>query len=228
MRDEDSGRPGEPAGAAPDGRTNVVALDLGGRGAARRSGRSVVVGGVAFGVACGLLAGFLGGWLPALVAGVVLGAPLVLLGVGEWRRHLWLDGTTVCQRGLGVRRVDIATAQRMEVVVAELRRRRTIGMLLAGPPSNKAVSVRLATYSGEAGAELDILALRRLADAFASAPHSSGLVHAELLVAQLRAEARGEGIEGRPLYQLSGAVPAGRVPHRIGADKLVSFVSGLP
>lgn len=218
----------EPVGAASNRPEGRVPLDLGARAAARRSGRSVLAGGVAFGAGSGLLLGFLAGWLPGLVAGVVLGTPLLLLGVGEWRRHIWLEGTTVCQRGLGVRRVDIATAARLELVVADVRRRRTIGMMLAGAPSNKAVSVRLATYSGEAGAELDIVALRRLADALASAQHSSGLVHAELLVAQLRAEARGEGIQGRPMYQLAGATATGRIPRRVGADVLVRFVTDLP
>lgn len=206
---------------------DAVSLDIADASVARRTGWSVLIGGVVFAAALGGLFGLLFGSLVGLIVFVVIGVPMVLMGIAERRKRIWLREDTVHQRGLGVRRVDISSAGRMEVVVADLRGRRTIGITLAGRPSNKAINITVASYLGDAGAELDILALRKLADAFAQAEHSSGLVYSQLLVAHLRAEARGAGAAERPLCQLASAAGGGVRPRYIEPSTLVEFVSGL-
>ncbi|HEY7815435.1 MAG TPA: hypothetical protein VIC62_19465, partial [Nakamurella sp.] len=98
---------------------------------------------------------------------------------------------------------------------------------IAGPPKGKTINVAVATYNGLSGRELDILALRRLADALAGGTEPRGLVFAELLVAQLRAEARGEDAEGRPLYRIAALAPGGRLAHRLPTDTVTQFVAAL-
>jgi hypothetical protein len=207
--------------------SSTVELNLMSEQATRRSARMVAIGAVLFAAAIGGILGLVFGRLTGLIAALVVGVPLLLLAVADRRKRVWLDGAMVGRRGIGVRRVDIHRAQRMEIVVTDVRNRRTVGLLVAGPPRNKAVNIAVASYSGVAGVELGILALRKLADAFAGAEHSSGLVYSELLVAQLRAEARGAGAQDRPLHQLAAAAGDGRLARRVPADALVRFVANL-
>jgi hypothetical protein len=82
-------------------------------------------------------------------------------------------------------------------------------------------------YAGTGGRELGILMLRRLADALAASENTSGLVFSELLVAQLRAEAKGEPAAERPLYRLASLAPSGRLAQRLKTDAVTRFVASL-
>ncbi|HEX3647880.1 MAG TPA: hypothetical protein VHV49_05595, partial [Pseudonocardiaceae bacterium] len=91
----------------------------------------------------------------------------------------------------------------------------------------RTLNIAVAAYTRGAGRELDILALRRLADALAAGSGTDGLVFAELLVAQLRAEAQDLPAQGRPLYRIAATAPAGRLAHRIRSEAVSRFVATL-
>ncbi len=69
--------------------------------------------------------------------------------------------------------------------------------------------------------------LRRLADSLAGSGDTRGLVFAELLVAQLRAEARGAAVGERPLYKLGSLAPGGRLAQKLRPDAVSRFVATL-
>ncbi|HEX5402877.1 MAG TPA: hypothetical protein VFX16_11325 [Pseudonocardiaceae bacterium] len=183
---------------------------------------AVVMGGV-FGVVFGLVAD----WLVGLLAAIIVCVPLVMVAVAEARRHCWLVGGTVFVRAIGTRSVDLRQTTGMELLITRVRGSTVVGVLATGPPKGKTINVAVATYTGGGGRELDILALRRLADALAAGSDTNGLVFAELLVAQLRAEARGEAPGGRPLYRVAAMAPGGRLTYRIPSDAVGTFVSSL-
>jgi hypothetical protein len=56
---------------------------------------------------------------------------------------------------------------------------------------------------------------------------ANGMVFSELLVAQLRSEARGDGAADRPLYRLASAAPSGRLAQRFTMDAVSRFVAHL-
>jgi hypothetical protein len=228
MSSDPSAESGQAGGASGEHTgADVAPLDLLDRAAVRKRARSVAIGAVIVAAALGGVVGLLGGRIAGVLTAVVVGLPLVLLAWGESRRTVWLSGATVAVRAYRTRRVDLREANRIELLITQARGTRTLGLLVAGPPRNKTVNISLASYAGTHGNELDILALRKLANALASSANSSGLVYSELLVAQLRAEARGEGAEGRPLYQVVAAAPGGRLAQRVGQEAIVRFVSGL-
>lgn len=191
--------------------------------------RAAIVSGaaVALGVGVGTLLGFVVGWLYGLVLGTVLGLPLLLLAIAEARRRSWLDDGVVSVRAFGTRSVDVRKATRIELLITDMRGSRAVGVLVSGPPKNKTINIAVASYAGTGGRELDILALRRLADALAHGQDTDGLVFAELLVAQLRAEARDEPPGGRPLYRIAAMAPGGRLAHRVKSDAVSRFVASL-
>lgn len=191
--------------------------------------RALVVSGAAalLGVIAGVLVGLFTGIVPGVLVGVVVGLPLLLLAGAEARRHSWLHEGVVSVRALGTRSVDLRKATRIELLITEMRGSRAVGVLVSGPPRNRTVNIAVATYNGVGGRELDILALRRLADALAGGTGTDGLVFAELLVAQLRSEARDEPAGSRPLYRIAAMAPGGRLAHRITSDAVGSFVASL-
>lgn len=204
-----------------------ISLDLLPPAVLRRRAVLVSLGAVLLGAAVGAAVGAFGGLVAGLVTAVVVGLPVLLLAFAEARRRSWLRDGVVSVRALGTRSVDVRRATRIELLITEVRGSRAVGVLVSGPPKGRTVNVAVATYSGGAGRELDILALRRLADGLAGGSETDGLVFAELLVAQLRAEARGEGAASRPLYRIAAMAPAGRIAHRIRSDAVGAFVAGL-
>lgn len=204
-----------------------ISLDLLPRAVLRR--RAVVVSSavVVLGAALGGVVGLVAGRLPGVVTAVVVGLPLLVLAVSETRRSSWLHDGVVTVRAFGTRSVDLRQATRIELLITEVRGSRAVGVLVTGPPKGKTINVAVATYAGLGGRELDILALRRLADALAGGFEADGLVFAELLVAQLRAEARGEAAADRPLYRIASLAPGGRLAHRVKPDAVSRFVSML-
>ncbi|HEY0639160.1 MAG TPA: hypothetical protein VGD67_16030 [Pseudonocardiaceae bacterium] len=197
-----------------------IELDLLPRAVVRRRARGVIVVGLVLAAAVGGLVGLVGGRVAGLVAAAVVGVPLVLLAYTESRRTTWLDGSVVSVRAIGTRRVDLREAARHDLLVSEVRGQRTISLLVA-VPGGRTLTVALALYTAAGGVELGILALRRLADQLAPvAP-----VLSELLVAQLRAEARGEPLAARPLWIAGGLVEAGKVVRKVNPARLAALVS---
>lgn len=213
--------------AAPGGADQRTSLDLLPGTVLRR--RAAVVSGVSvlLGAAVGGVIGLFAGRLAGLGVGVVVALPLLVLAFAEARRRSWLRDGVVSVRAFGTRSVDVRKATRIELLITEMRGSRAVGVLVSGPPKHKTINIAVATYAGDSGRELDILALRRLADALAGGTEPDGLVFAELLVAQLRAEARDEPAGGRPLYRIAAMAPGGRLAHRVRSDAVGRFVASL-
>ncbi|OLR94882.1 hypothetical protein [Actinokineospora bangkokensis] len=210
------------AGAPPE-RVPLSLVD--GAGGRRRTTAAVLVV-VVLAAAVGGVVGLIGGRVPALVAAAVVAVPLGLLAWGSARRQVWLEGSQVVARTFGKRRVDLRTARGLELVVTDLRGTRTVGLLVSGD-DKRAVNVSLAVYSGTGGRELGILVLRKLADLLAGSENTAGLVFSQLLVAQLRAEAKGEPAPDRPLYRLASVAPEGRLAQRLKPEAITRFVASL-
>jgi hypothetical protein len=191
--------------------------------------RATVVSALAvlIGAAAGVVVGVFVDWPIGLVIGLVLGLPLLVLAVAEARRRCWLLDGVVSVRAFGTRSVDLRQATAIELLVTDMRGARAVGVLVSGPPKGRTVNVAVATYTGSGGRELDVLALRRLADALAGGSETDGLVFAELLVAQLRAEAQDAPAAGRPLFRIAASAPGGRLSHRIRPDAVSRFVATL-
>lgn len=192
---------------------------------ARRRGCVALAVAVIFGAALGGLVGLLSNQTAALVtAGVVIVVMTVLSWVSG-RRRLWLEGDDVVAKALGRKKVDLRHAERIELLVTDIRGTRTIGLLVGG--KNKTINLSLAVYAGTGGRELGILVLRRLADILAGSDNTSGLIFSQLLVAQLRAEAKGEAAADRPLYRLASLAPSGRLAQRLKPEAITRFVATL-
>lgn len=205
--------------------TDRLPLSITEPGSARRRYGVAAVVAVIFGAALGGVVGLIGGRIAGLIAaGVVIIALLTLTWVSG-RRQLWLDGTKIVAKTIGSKVVDLKHAERIELVVTDVRGTRTIGLLVGG--KRKTISTPLAIYSGTGGRELGILLLRRLADALVASENTSGLIFSELLVAQLRAEAKGEAAPERPLYRLASLAPSGRLAQRLRPDAVTRFVASL-
>lgn len=177
------------------------------------------------GAAVGGIVGLVAGRTTGLVVAAAVAAAFALLAWSAARRRVWLEGTSVSARTIGTKTVDLRAADRIELMVTDVRGVRTIGLLVGRGGST--INVSLAVYSGTGGRELGILALRRLADALAAGAHSAGLVFSQLLVAQLRAEARGEPAPERPLYRLAATAPQGRIAQRLKPEAVTRFVATL-
>ncbi|WP_436500222.1 hypothetical protein [Actinokineospora sp. HUAS TT18] len=179
-----------------------------------------------FGAALGGVVGLIAGRVAGLVTAAVVAGVLGLVTWATARRTVWLDGHRVVAKAIGTKSVDLHAVDRLELIVTDVRGVRTIGLLVA--EKRKTINVSLAVYSGTGGRELGILPLRRLADALAGSSNTAGLVFSQLLVAQLRAEARGEAAPERPLFQLASVAPTGKLAQRLKAEAVTKFVANLP
>jgi hypothetical protein len=184
---------------------------------------SAVVIAAAFGFFGGLAGGKIIGLAVALVVALLLGY-VVLFAV---RRRVWLEDGKVLVRVWRTRRVDITGAERIDLLVTDMRGMRTISLLFNARRRGRSAKVDLAVYAGTGGRELGVLALRRLANALMNNIEANGMVFSELLVAQLRAEARGDAAADRPLYRLASAAPSGRFAQRFTMDAVSRFVARL-
>jgi hypothetical protein len=189
--------------------------------------RGCVALGVAliFGAALGGLVGLLAGQTAGLVTATVIVVLLTLLSWVSSRRTIWLEGDLVVAKAVGRKTVDLRQADRIELLVTDIRGTRTIGLLVGG--GGKTINLSLAVYSGTGGRELGILVLRRLADILAGSENTTGLVFSQLMVAQLRAEAKGEAAADRPLYRLASLAPTGRLAQRLKPEAITRFVASL-
>jgi hypothetical protein len=202
-----------------------IPLNLTEQASARRRGCVAVTGAVVLGAALGGIVALFAGRTPALVtAGVVI----VLLSFVSWvsgRRRLWLEDSVVVSKALGRKEVDLKTVDRIELMVTDIRGTRTVGLLLS--QGRKSINLAVAVYSGAGGRELGILVLRRLADVLAGSENTGGLVFSQLLVAQLRAEAKGDAAADRPLYRLAALAPSGKLAQRLKPEAITRFVASL-
>ncbi|MPZ83860.1 MAG: hypothetical protein GEV28_27095 [Actinophytocola sp.] len=202
-----------------------IPLNLTEQSSARRRGCVALGVAVVFGAAVGGLVGLLAGQTAALVTAAVVIVLLTLLSWVSGRRTLWIEGDLIVAKALGRKTVDLRHAERIELLVTDIRGTRTIGLLVAR--AGKTINLSLAVYSGTGGRELGILVLRKLADILAGSDNTSGLVFSELLVAQLRAEAKGEAAADRPLYRLASLAPSGRLAQRLKPEAITRFVATL-
>ncbi|GGU59895.1 hypothetical protein [Lentzea flava] len=210
---------------SPDDKSDKLSLDLLDRDTVRKRARMVAIGGVMVALAFGAIVGFIGGRWAGIIAALIVALPVVLLALSEARRTTWLEGTRVHVRAFGTRTVDLATADALDLLVTDMRNARTVGLFVRG--DKKAINIGLSMYSGMGGRELGIYQLRRLADALAARGDTPGLVFSELLVAQLRAEARGLAAPERPLYRLGSLAPSGRMAQKLHPDAVSKFVTSL-
>lgn len=206
-------------------------LNLLDRATVRRRARWVALAAVAVGLVVGGVVALFS--VPFGVAAlIVLVAPVLLTAFGEARRNTTLQGTRLVARGLRTRSVDLAAAGDLGVLVTTLRGMRTVSLVAQPAGGGRAISVGLAMYKpmgqqGTGAAELGILELRRLADALASTADAQALVLSELIVAQLKAEARSEGAENRPLHRVGELTRGGQVAEKVDFHRLSSFVADL-
>lgn len=209
---------------APDGRhaPKPIALDLipaqllAPR--ARRLALLAVLVGLIVGAIVWLVASW---WIAALVAAVV-GLVPALGAIAVTKRHIRLDGTVITASGLlRSRRVELEHLAGIELLVRVGRVSQVIVRVNDGRHS--LIMIPIALYSGDGGRELEIFALRKLADAFASSELASAAAISSVLVEQLRAEARDAGLGERPLYRaVELARGAGRVPQTTLTDHEVA------
>jgi hypothetical protein len=195
--------------------------------ARRRRLLSGLAGVVLFAAAFGGIGGLIGGQLVGLIVAAVVALPLLYVVLFAVRRRIWLEGNTVLVRTWRTRRVDIVEAGRIDLLVTDVRGMRTVSLLFNARQRGKTAKIDLAVYAGTGGRELGVLALRRLANALMNNIEANGMVFSELLVAQLRSEARGDGAADRPLYRLASAAPAGRLAQRFTMDAVSRFVARL-
>jgi len=170
----------------------------------------------------GLLVWLVAPWWVALIVGAVLGLPPVLGAFASTRRHLRLQGTTLIASGTaGKRTVELRHLAGVELLVRVGRVSQVV--LRVNDGTHGLVSVPLALYTDGGGRELDVLALRSLADALASSELAPAAAIASVLVEQLRAEARGAGLPDRPLHRaITLARDAGRTPQTTLTDQEVA------
>lgn len=176
--------------------------------------------------AAGGITGLIGGQTAGLVAAAVIGLPLLYILAYTARRRLWLEGNTLIVRTWGTRRIDLATVKRIDLLITEVRATRTVALMVTSERGS-AVKIDLAAYSGLGSRELGVFALRKLANALMNNTDANGMVFSELLVAQLRAEAREESADARPLYRLASAAPTGKLAQRYTMEAVSRFVASL-
>ncbi|MET9267947.1 hypothetical protein [Amycolatopsis sp. NPDC004079] len=193
----------------------------------RRRAWSGIFGVVVLAAAFGGIVGLIAGQVPGLIVAAVVALPLVYVVLYAARRRIWLEGTALVVRTWGVRRVDLLEAPRLDVVISDVRGNRTVALLVNAGQRRRAVKLDLAVFSGTGGRELGALQLRRLADALLNNTEANGLVFSELLVAELRAEARGDAVAERPLYRLASAAPGGKYLQRFPMEAVSRFVATL-
>lgn len=193
----------------------------------RRRGISGLLGVAIVAAAFGGVAGLIGGTAAGLVVALVIALPLGYVMAVSIRRRVWLEGSTLIVRTWGLRRVDLLTATRLDLVVGDVRGSRTVSLLVNAGQRGKVAKVDLAVFSGTGGRELGIVQLRKLANALMNNTEANGLVFGELLVAELKAEARGAGVADRPLYRLASAAPSGKYVQRFTMEAVSRFVATL-
>jgi hypothetical protein len=204
-----------------------LSLDLVPPKVLRRRALAVAIAVVVVAAAIGGLVGLISGRLGGLIAAAVVGLPLLYIAFTESRRTTSLREGVVYARSHRIRRVDLRELDRIELLIADVRGKRIVMFVISGGPKGHRVNLAVASYTINAGIELDIVALRKLADALAGGETAHGLVFAELLVAQLRAIAQDVPMGARPLYRLASLATSGKLAQRMHPDAITQFVATL-
>ncbi|QBJ98884.1 hypothetical protein ERC79_22060 [Rhodococcus sp. ABRD24] len=160
----------------------------------------------------------------AVVVGAVIGLPTAVSAMLATRRRIWLDGTRIhASNGIRHRAVEVAEAATVELAV---RSARISQVAIRIGDGRKSVTVPLALYTDGGGREIEVLGLRKLADALSASELVPAAAAASVLIEQLRAEARGAGRVERPLYRaVELARDAGRVPQTTLTDQEVASLT---
>lgn len=186
--------------------------------------RRVALVSIVIGIVVGGVVAIFAAPLIALVVGVVVGLPTAVSALLATRRRIWLDGTVLhSSNGLRHRRVQVAGAVSVELVV---RSARISQVAIRIGDGRSAQTVPLALYATGGGRELDVLGLRKLADALSTSELAPAVAAGSVLIEQLRAEARGSALEERPLYRAVVLIrDAGRVPQTTLTDQEVASLA---
>lgn len=215
-------------GAEPSGRPSSgerVALHGDDPALRRKRALSVLFGVLLISAAVGGVFGLFLGRTGGLIAAAVVALPLLYVLAYSTRRQLWLEGGTLVARTWGTRRLELSAVKRLDLLITQVRGTRTVALLVGGERSS--VKVDLAVYQAMGGRELGVLALRKLANALMNNTEANGMVFAELLVAQLRSEAKGDPVDERPLHRLAYAAPGDKIAQRYTMEALSRFVASL-
>jgi len=209
--------------ATPDGQEEY-SLDLIPASMLAPRMRRVALISIVIGIVVGAIVAIFAVPLIALAVGAVVGLPTAVSSLLATRRRIWLEGNTLHSfNGLRRRRVEVAQAAMVEFVV---RSARISQVAIRVGDTRQAQTVPLALYAAGSGRELDVLALRKLADALSASELAPAAAAASVLIEQLRAEARGAGLEERPLYRAVVLIrEAGRVPQTTLTDQEVASLS---
>lgn len=209
----------------PDGRSGEeFSLDLIPAAMLAPRMRKVALIAVLIGIVVGGVVALFSSAVVALVVAAVIALPTAVSALLATRRRMWVAGTTIhASNGLFERRVDVARAASVEFVVRVARINQVAIRIGDG---RTARTVPLALYTADGGRELDVLGLRKLADALSASELAPAAAAASLLIDQLRAEARGAGLDERPLYRAVVLVrEAGRVPQTTLTDQEVAALA---
>ncbi|MEU1999973.1 hypothetical protein ACH47B_02055 [Rhodococcus sp. NPDC019627] len=173
--------------------------------------RRVAMIAVLIGVVVGAVLSFFTPLWLAVVVGGVIAVPTALSALVTLRRKVVLErGVIFSTGGVRTRHVDVTKAVAAEVVV---RSARVSEVSVRITDSDGVLAVPLALYTTDGGRELDVLGLRKLADALTTSELVAAAAIASVLIEQLRAEARDAALTERPLFRAVELVrAAGRVP----------------
>lgn len=179
--------------------------------------RRLAFGAVALGAVIGVIVGALTTATAGVVTAALIGLPTAGSALLVSRRRMWMTDTVIhVHSGIRTVRLDVATAVSAELLV---RSGRVSQVALRIGDGNRRVTVPLALYTDDGGRELEVLPLRALADGLVSGELAPAVAMSAALIAQLRAEARGAGLEERPLYRaVRLAREANRVPQTVLTD----------
>ncbi|WP_245914789.1 hypothetical protein [Nocardia fluminea] len=162
--------------------------------------RRLALAALGVGVGAALLSAVWLSWPYAILIGLAVAVPTIGYVFAFQRRRLWLSGTVIrAHRLFGERTVDLAAATGVQLLVYPARLSR-IALRVTVGADTQVVPLAMYTDVGS-GRELHLLGLRKLADALAASELAAAIAISEVLVQQLRAEARDAGLGERPLYR---------------------------
>lgn len=137
-------------------------------------------------------------WTVGIVIPVALLGPVMFALVTGMRRRTTISGSVIRATAGVTRTVDLDIADEVSISVRQ-------GRVTQVSLHADRVHIALAVYMGEGGREIPIQALKALADGLAQRhPDLS-----EVFMGQLRAEAIGAALPGRPLYRAAGFAESG-------------------
>ncbi|AOW92524.1 hypothetical protein BFN03_06935 [Rhodococcus sp. WMMA185] len=178
---------------------------------------------VLIGVVIGAIVGFFTSLWVGVLVGAVIAVPTAAPALVALRRRITLQqGRIRSTGGIRSRQVDATRAVTVEIVVRSARVSE-VSLRITDPDGSLALP--LALYTNDGGRELEVLGLRRLADALAQSELVPAAAVASVLIEQLRAEARSAPLPERPLFR---AVELVRSEGRLPATTLTDHeVAGL-